>query len=271
MKIYLMTDLEGVAGVIDSENWCLPESRYYELAKEFLTNEVNAAVDGFFEGGATEIVVADGHGCGGINPKLLDPRVDLMRGWPEGFPFLAEEGYDAAAWVGQHAKAGTEFAHLCHTQSMGYLDLSINGVSIGEFGQFAMCCSELGIRSIFGSGDLAFTKEAQELVPGIETVAVKRGTTPGKGDDVTTEPYRRRNVAAIHVQPQRACEMIREGARRAIERAEVEDFGIIPLEPPFERVAMFRPTADEPKRISRESHPTSVIEVMGMRFDPEPM
>jgi len=271
MKIYLMTDLEGVAGVLDSENWCLWDSRYYDLAKELLTNEVNAAVDGFFDGGATEIVVADGHGPGGINPKLLDPRVELMRGWPGGFPLLADEGYDAAAWVGQHAKAGTEYAHLCHTQSMEYVDLSINGISIGEFGQFAMCCSELGIRSIFGSGDLAFTKEAQALVPGIETVAVKRGTTPGKGDELPMDAYRRRNVAAIHISPRRACEMIREGAKRAIQRAREEDFGIIPLEPPFERVAIFRPTGTRPRRISRESHPSSVIEVMKMPFNPEPV
>ena len=43
MKVYLMSDLEGAAGVLDSVNWCYPDSRYYELAKELLTREVNAA------------------------------------------------------------------------------------------------------------------------------------------------------------------------------------------------------------------------------------
>ena len=51
MNIYIMTDLEGVAGVLDYDNWCTPESRYYETAKELLTLEVNAAIEGFFEGG----------------------------------------------------------------------------------------------------------------------------------------------------------------------------------------------------------------------------
>jgi len=93
MKIYIMTDLEGVAGVLDSENWCSPEGRYYELAKELLTLEVNAAVRGFIRGGATEIVVADGHGPGGIHPVLLDSRAMLMRGWPEGFPLGLDRSY----------------------------------------------------------------------------------------------------------------------------------------------------------------------------------
>ena len=117
MKLYLMTDLEGVAGVMNFEDWCTPGTRYYELAKEFLTLEVNAAVEGFFEGGATEITVADGHGPGAISPKLLDRRVELMRGWPTGWPALLDDSCDAVAWVGQHAKAGTEYAHLAHTQS----------------------------------------------------------------------------------------------------------------------------------------------------------
>ena len=51
-KVYIMTDLEGVAGVLDFDNRCSPDSRYYELAKEFLTLEVNSAVDGFLERGA---------------------------------------------------------------------------------------------------------------------------------------------------------------------------------------------------------------------------
>ncbi|MFH1007197.1 MAG: M55 family metallopeptidase [Candidatus Latescibacterota bacterium] len=270
MKLYLMTDLEGVAGVMYFEEWCSPGARYYELAKEFLTMEVNAAVEGFFQGGVTEIMVADGHGPGAISPKLLDPRVELMRGWPMGWPVLLDDSYDAVAWVGQHAKAGTEYAHLAHTQSFNYLDLSVNGISIGEFGQFAMCANELGVRAIFGAGDEAFTREAAALVPGIETVSVKRGTTPGKGDEMTTDPYRQRNTAAIHLHPDAACKRIREGSNRAIQRAIKEDFGRIEMAAPFERVCRFRATADQPSTIARESHPTSFIALMNCPYDRKP-
>ena len=271
MKIYVMTDLECAAGVVSFEEWTGPGKRYYDLARKFLTLEVNAAVDGFYEGGATQILVADGHGPGGVNIELLDPRAEYQRGWGDGYPLGMDETYAFVAWVGQHAKAGTEFGHLAHTQGTAYLDLSVNGISIGEFGQVAMCASEVGVRSIFGSGDYAFTQEAQTLVPGIETVAVMWGLKPGTGDDLTAEQYARFTTPARHLHPVRARRLIREGALRAIQRAKEDDsFGIIPLKAPFEKVIRTRPTADQPhKTISRATHPTSVIGVMNARGETE--
>jgi D-amino peptidase len=268
-----MTDLEGVAGVANFQEWTGPGKPYYTLAREFLTSEVNAAIDGFFEGGATEILVVDGHGPGAVNINQLDPRAEYLRGWGAGpWPLTLDESFDALAFVGQHAKAGTEYGHMAHTQGTGYLDLSINGVSIGEFGQLAMCASEIGVRTIFGSGDEAFTKEAQELVPGIESVAVKRGVKAGTGDNLTREEYARFTASARHFHPVRARRLIREGALRAIQRAQKEDFGIIELAPPFERVAKFRPSEDNPNwTISQETHPSSVIGVMNMRFNSQPI
>jgi D-amino peptidase len=266
MKIYIMTDLEGVAGVLNAQEWTGQGQPYYDLAKELLTQEVNAAVEGFFEGGATEILVVDGHGPGALDVRLIDERVEFQRGWGAGpYPLSLDASFDAIAWVGQHAKAGTEFGHMTHTQGFSYLDLSINGCSIGEFGQMVMCASELGVRAIFGSGDEAFTREAQALVPGIETVAVKRGVKPGTGDELTTEQYARYTASARHLSPTRARRRIREGALQAIRRAGQETFGLLPLTPPFERVIKQRPTEAKPYRtISRASHPTSVIAVMNM-------
>mgnify|MGYP005836982181 CR=1 FL=1 len=271
MRIYLMTDLEGVAGVVNHDDWCMATSRYYEVAKELLTKEVNAAIEGFFAGGATEIVVADGHGAGGINPLLLDPRVEYMRGWPEGWPLLLDKSYDAVAWVGQHAKAGTPYAHIAHTQWFNYLDLSVNGVSIGEFGQFAMCASELGIPAVFMSGDRAATLEAQALCPDIETVEVKRGTTPGTGDELETEAYAKRNLAAIHLHPEVAREAIQEGAERALRRHALQPFALIPLTPPFVREARFRAQGDTGRTWARETHPSSVIALLNMPFERRPL
>ena len=273
MRIYLMTDLEGVAGVLNFSDWCLPEGRYYEQAKELLTREVNAAVDGFFAGGATEILVVDGHGAGGINPLLLDPRVELMRGFSMGWPFMLDQGYDAVAWVGQHAKAGSEFAHLAHTQWFNYLNLTVNNVSIGEFGQLSLCAAELNIPCLFFSGDVAGCLEAQRLCPGIETVSVKRGTTAGRGDGLDTERYMQRNTGAIHRHPEKARAMIREGAQHATHSfAQRRPLARLP-EPPYERVAFFRPStsAGQPETTSVERHPNSVIALMNMPFDPQPV
>ena len=272
-RIYIMTDMEGVAGVQNAEQWCSPEGRYYDVGRRLLTLEVNAAVEGFFAGGATEVVVSDGHGAGAVDIELLDSRAQLERGWAAGWPgpSLVSGNFDAVAWVGQHAKAGTPYAHLAHTQGWNYLDLAINGVSIGEFGQLALCASELGVRSIFAAGDKALSEEAQALVPGIETVWVKRGTTPGRGDELTAEAYGRRNAAAIHLQPQKARALIRVGAERAIRRAQTQEFGLVDLKPPLERVARFRPKqAGQPILVARESHPSSVIALMNVPFNPVP-
>lgn len=260
-----MTDLEGVAGVLDSPNWCGPEGRYYEIAKELLTEEVNAAVQGFHAGGIEEMQIIDGHGCGAIDIKLLDPHVEYARGWPDGWPFGLDSGFDAVAWVGQHAKAGTERAHLAHTQSFHYIDLSVNGISIGEFGQLAFCAAELGIPAIFGSGDQAFADEAVALIPGIETVVVKRGVTSGKGDECTLDEYRARNMAAVHIPPQRARNLISRGAHEAAQRLMDGQFQVRKMAPPYESITILRPDAERERREIRKTHESSFIGLMNSR------
>ena len=272
MRIYVMTDLEGVAGVRDFQEWTSPDKRYYDLARELLTEELNAAIDGFLAGGATSILVADGHGPSAIDIVRLDPRVELLRGWGRGWPLgLEEGGFDAIAWVGQHAKSRTEFSNMAHTQGCRYLELSVNGTAIGEFGQMAMCASELGVRAIFAAGELAFTAEAQTLVPGIETVAGKRGTRPGRGDECTEEQYRLRNKGAIHQHPLRVREMIRKGAERAVRRAREEDFGLVPMQSPFRRTLVYRATADQPRMVTVDEHPDSFAALMNKPTDMKPL
>jgi len=268
MRIYLMTDMEGVCGILNWADWCSPEGRYYEKGKALLTEEVNAAVEGFLAGGATDVTVSDGHGHGGIEPGLLHPAARLIRGWPESWPFLLDpEQHDAVAWVGQHAKAGTPFAHLAHTQGFAYRDESVNGVSIGELGQFALCAGELGVRAIFAAGDRAMAEEARALIPGIETVAVKRGTQPDPGHHLPTSAYALHNVAAVHLSVEEARRLIREGAQRAVERARREDFGLLKLDPPYERVTVLRSDRTNPPRVSRTRHAASIIELFRQPYD----
>lgn len=273
ISVYIMTDMEGVAGVLDFEQWTSPESRYYDLGKEFLTLEVNAAIEGFARAGATEFLVADGHGHGAVNPKLLDARAQLARNWaPPPYPFSMERGMTFCAYVGQHAMSRTEFAHLAHTGNCGVFETTINGRPVGEFGEGTLCAAQLGIRTIFASGDLALTKEAQALVPGIETVAVKRGTTPGRGDECDKEKYAKRNLGAIHFQPERARQMILAGAEKALRRALADpSMGAVPLKPPFERVTILRPQKELPKRIGRSSHPDNFISLMNAPMKYETM
>ena len=259
-----MTDMEGVCGVLDFINWVRHESRYYEEGKRLLTLEVNAAVEGFFSAGASEVVVIDGHGAGGINQSFLDRRTSLVRGFPGPYPFALDKSYNAMAWVGQHAKGGTEFAHSAHTGWFNVLDYRINGTSVGEFGQMAMCGAFLGVPSIFGSGDEAFTREAKELLGCVETVSVKRGLVPGKGDEFDCDGYRDRNGAAEHLHPQKARELIREGAALALARfaADRKSFPLLALRPPFRREVSYRANGAIPAYRAYAEHPTDLIRAM---------
>jgi D-amino peptidase len=270
MKILLMTDLEGVAGVKSFDDWCSPGDRNYETACHLLTEEVNAVVDGFFAGGAAYVQVADGHGHGGIDIERLDPRVEYARGWPCGFPFNLDSSFDGVAWVGQHAKASTPYAHLAHTQGFEYLDLSVNGVSIGELGQLALGAAELGVPAFFAAGDLALAEEAERLVPEIVTCAVKRGMTPGTGEDCTTAEYRRYNAGAIHLPPQRARAALRKAAEASVFKLRKAPPRPVPLEPPYERVCILRPIEQrQPRKRSSETHGSSVIALMNLPLEPE--
>jgi len=268
MKVYMMTDIEGVAGVINSVDWVFPHSRYYEKGKEFLTKEVNAAIDGLFAAGAAEVVVQDGHGSGAINIELLDPRAKLQRGWDTSkggaYPFGMNESFDVMVYIGQHPKAGTEYGHLCHTGNMNVIDKSVNGISIGEFGEGVFLADVFHITPIFASGCLAFTKEAEALVPGIVTVAVKEGVMPGSGDECSAETYRLRNAGAIHLHPQKARELIREGAYRALMKYKEDPTQFRPtkISAPYSKRVVYRELGGKIRAIREVSGYTDLAEVL---------
>ena len=265
MRIRIMTDLEGVAGVINTTDWIYKNSKYYDEARELLTREVNAAVEGFFAAGADEIVVVDGHGEGGVNHLLLDPRVEFHRGWGKGpYPLGVDYGYDVIAFVGCHPKAGTEYGHICHTQSFDVLDCVINGISVGEVGQEIFLCQQYGVVPIFATGCLAFTKEVETLVRGIETVAVKRGLMEGSGNECNAEAYEKRNWAAIHKHPEVARQMIREGAYRALTRylAQPQSFQPVKISPPYTMTYVMRESGGKPGGSYTTEHPTDLAAAM---------
>ena len=269
MKVLMMTDLEGVAGVIDFENWALGTGRYHDAAKRLLTDEVNAAVDGLCAGGASEVVVLDGHGPGGIDPEILDERADFIRGHAdEVWPWSMDSSYDGLAFVGQHAKAGTDFSHLTHTQSTRYIDLSINGISIGEYGQLALCAMELGVPTILACGEEALAREAEVLTPGVVTVAVKHGLLKDGLDHFGRAAYMKAKLAAVHVSPGRARKMIRQGAEKAARQLQSDpsSFRYPQISPPYVRTARFRAMDDDPPYEARDEHPSSIIALMNMRF-----
>lgn len=270
MKIMIMTDMEGCAGILNFKDWVVPEGRYYEKGKRFLTEQTNAAIDGFFAGGATEVVVLDGHGHGGIDPELLDERALLRRGHSEKiWPWGMDKSFSALAYVGQHAKAGTPYSHLTHTQNCSVIDCRVNGISIGEYGQLALCTMELGIPCILACGEKAFTKEAEALTPGVFTVSVKEGLLPDDGfRDCTAEFYADAKLSALHISPSKAAQLIREAALKAIEglKKSPDSFRYPKLSSPYRREVEFRASSQRNTRPYSKTveHPDSIIELMNI-------
>lgn len=254
MKVFLMTDMEGVSGVLNYDDWCYAGSRHYEQGRRLLTEETNSVVAGMLEGGATSVWVVDGHGQGGIDPETLHPDADLLRGpVPGPYPFNVE-GSDVIAWVGQHAKAGTEHAHLPHTQGFNVIDLAVNGESIGELGQMAFCAAMFGVAPIFAAGDRALTLEAQRLLPGIQTVAVKTGVNCGGSEHLSTDEYRRAFAGARHRSRRAVLQDLLQGAAQALTRFRAKPDSFYRWQAPdrFRRTLKLRHASGRPEVLESE-------------------
>ena len=275
MKIFLVTDIEGAAGILNFEDWCTPKGRYYDQGKRLLTEEVNAVVDGFFAGGATEVLVCDGHGWGAIDPEILDERAQLQRGQASPtWPFTLDATFDAIAWVGQHAKSGTPYSQMSHTGSFHVKEATVNGVSVGEFGKMALAAAELGVPVIFAGGEDAFCREAEEFAPGVITVGVKRGCNTEEGlEDVSAEVYAKSKLAAIHLAPQKVRKLLRQGALKAVQKLHdsPDSFHTCAIKPPYELKLLMRRRECDPNypAVLYQRHATSFIATLNAEYTEE--
>lgn len=178
MKIYIHTDLEGVSGV-DNLPMIQIDNPRFEEAKLRLTEDINAAVAGAYDGGATHVTVLDSHG-GGSKGNVIWEKVDKRA---EREPRPAERwwghldsSYAATFFIGAHAMAGTQNAFLDHTQSsVAWLDYYVNGRKMGEMAQWALVAGHFGVPFVMMAGDQAAASEAYTFFNPVETAVVKRG------------------------------------------------------------------------------------------------
>src|ERR671928_2088474 len=183
MRVHVISDMEGVAGIVKWEQ-VTGGDPMYEEGRRLYTEEINAAVRGAKAAGATEIVVMDCHGAGkgwnfnSLVPDLLDPDCEyvVQQEWTE-YTEALERGCDGALFVGMHARAGTPDGVLNHTVSgQEWQNLWFNDVLVGETGINAALCGTWGCPVLLVTGDEAVCREARELLgDGLTTVAVKKG------------------------------------------------------------------------------------------------
>ncbi|MDR2787978.1 MAG: M55 family metallopeptidase [Candidatus Accumulibacter sp.] len=210
MRVLIVTDIEGIAGVVHPEQTRQGHAEYEE-ARRWMTREADAAIGGAFDGGAVEVWVADSHGAyRNLLPDALDPRARLISGKPRALGMMGGLSAEFAAvmLVGFHAR-GQARGVLAHTiNSAAFARLWLNGQELGEAGLYGALAGEMGVPVVMASGDDVFVAETRPLFPHCVFV-------------VTKEAIGRHS--AVSLSPQASREAIRAAARQAmsvIHRAE---------------------------------------------------
>lgn len=179
-KVFISVDLEGVGGV-GSPLMTSSSGKDYGTARRYMTQEVNSVVAAIFERSpSADILVNDSHGDHqNILHGELDPRVSYIQGSikPLGMVQGLDASFDAAIFIGYHAKAGDPDGFLAHTGTGSVKGLWLNDVEVGEGGMNAAFAGSLGVPVILVAGDSAAAAELSELL-GSEVVITKTAETP---------------------------------------------------------------------------------------------
>ena len=237
VRIYISVDMEGASGVT---RWAdvVTRGQDYQRARSWMTADVNAAVAGARQAGATEFVVEENHGIELLCNLVLDeidPDVDVVRGLPRGGPTTAaalDDSFDAMFLVAHHAKVGDYPGYCAHTISYGtYKDVRLDGRSISEGEIFASIAAQNGVPTALITGDDMVAAEMAKVTPGIEAAVVKRALSREGG---------------WIVPPKRAATIIHDAARRAVENVKSGALEVIDVPTPLRmEVEMSTPFTDE--------------------------
>ncbi len=174
LKVFVSVDMEGIGG-IGTAAMTSGTGKDYALGRRLMTDEVNAVVQTIFSRGSAQILVNDSHGdMQNLFHTELNSSVEYIQGniKPLGMVQGLDSSFDAAIFLGYHARAGTENAFLAHTGSGAVKGLWLNGIEVGEGGLNAKFAASLGVPVILASGDEAFARQFANLI-GARTITTK--------------------------------------------------------------------------------------------------
>jgi len=226
MKIYISADMEGVVGVVTGDQLG-PQGFEYQRFREFMTQEVNAAIEAAFEAGATEIVVSDSHGNGeNLLIEKLPKNILLVRSWPR--PLMMMQGIDetfaGSIFIGYHTSTTNQQGVRAHTISSARLaDVQLQSQSVSEAGLNAAIAGHFNVPVIMVSGDEAVVKETTALLGDVEGATVKWASG---------------FHSAKTLMPEAAYQLIREKVKKAIGR--IGSFKPYKLKPPIRLDVRFK-------------------------------
>jgi len=216
VRVHISADMEGITGVT-GHNDVDPGQPAYERFRKLLTADVNAAVQGAFEGGATDVVVNEAHdGMRNILIEDLHERAEMISGLHKPLDMMeGVQNCDLTFFIGYHARAG-EVGVLAHTLFGTFASVELNGEPASEA---RLCATLAGLHGVpvgLVSGDDVICAEAEKLFPGVKTAIVKEAID---------------TFSARCLGPRAAAERIRTAARLAA--AECDKLEPYRIDPPF--------------------------------------
>jgi D-amino peptidase len=179
MKVLVFTDMEGVSGVYSYRQVIKEFGEPFEEGRKLLVSDINAAIEGLAEAGATEFVVADSHRRG-LPPNVIDDALargaTVIRG--SEISKFSYSGVAAQVLIGFHSMAGTGDGFLSHTMSslLGFA-VSVNGKWVGEAELEVWKAAHQGVPTIMAAGDSALSSEIKSFFPDITAVSVKASSS----------------------------------------------------------------------------------------------
>ncbi|MDQ1561774.1 MAG: D-amino peptidase, partial [Actinomycetota bacterium] len=193
--------------IVDWEQ-CRPGSGApYALGCELLQDEVNAAIEGAIEGGATEVVINDSHSrMANLDPRKIAGGAQYLSGRhkPRYMMQGLDESFAAAFFVGYHGSISGRPSTMSHTYNPEvFSGAKLNGVYVGESGINALVAEHYRVPIAFVSGDEVTWEETAPFARGGVNVVTKHSIT---------------RASALNLHPAESCRLIREGARAAMEK-----------------------------------------------------
>lgn len=223
-------------GTIDNQEHCcwkpLKDERAYRFMREMMTQDVNAAIEGAFLGGATEVVVNDSHWTmTNILLERLDARADLIKGFHKHLCMVeGVQDTDAVFFLGYHCRTGDSDG-VGNETILGreIVEIRMNDRPVGESEINAAVCGHFDVPVIFASGDDLYEKELRETLPDIEFGLTK---------------YALDRWTARRLSVERSHKNIQDAAQRAVKRAIQGDFKSYVIDEPMELSVTFSSTAE---------------------------
>ncbi len=204
MKIFLSSDMEGTAGVVDWAQ-CVGPGPEYQYYRRLLQDEVNAAIEGALSAGATEFLVNDSHSTmANLRPDELLGNARYLSGRHKPLYMMQglDDTFDAVFFVSYHGSMASEASTLSHTYNPNAIArVLLNGIEVGESGINALVAQGHGVPVVLITGDDTTAAEAEQVCPGIHTAVVKHSVT---------------RFAAESLHPTEAKDLIREAAATAV-------------------------------------------------------